>query len=61
MMYHVPKVLAQYRLHPEQITTSKGFGTRSDDSRRLCEMSRDLAIEHFGNEDDRKEFPVGRY
>jgi len=60
MMYHIPKVLFQYRLHDEQTSTSTNLGTRSDDSRKYCEMARDLAIEHFGNEKDRKEFPLGR-
>ncbi len=61
MMYHIPEILAQYRLHSGQITMSEDYGTRSDDSRRFCEMARDLAIENFGNEEDRIEFPVGRY
>ena len=61
MMYHMPRVLAQYRLHGEQISNSRSHGSFTDVGKKYCEMARDLAIEHFGNEYDRKEFPVGRY
>ncbi len=60
MMYHIPKVLAQYRLHGEQISNSNSHGSFTDIGKKYCELARDLAIEHFGNEDDRREFPVGR-
>ena len=60
MMYKIPKILFQYRLHPEQLSSSNELNTRTDESRRLCEKARDLAIEYFGNEEDRKEFPLGR-
>ncbi len=61
MMYHIPKVLAQYRLHREQISNSRDQGSYTDVGKHYCEMARDLAIEHFGDEKDRKEFPAGRY
>ena len=60
MMYRVPKPLFGYRLHSEQLTNTVHAGTRSDAGRKYCEMARDLAIEYFGNEADRKEFPLGR-
>jgi len=60
MMYRVPKSLFGYRLHAEQLTNTVHAGTRSDAGRKYCEMARDLAIQYFGNENDRKEFPLGR-
>jgi len=61
MMYRVPKALFTYRLHPEQLTNSAHAGARSADGKRYTEIARDLAIEYFGDENDRKEFPKGRY
>ena len=61
MMYRVPKTLFTYRLHPEQLTNSSHAGSRSADGKKYTEIARDLAIEFFGNENDRKQFPTGRY
>ena len=60
MMYRVPKILLQYRIHPDQVTSSKDLGTRSFEAKKYCEMARDLAIKHFGDDEDRKQFPLGR-
>jgi len=61
MMYRIPKILFQYRLHDEQITNSVKFGSRTAEAKKYCEMARALAIEHFGDEEDRKQFSQGGY
>jgi len=58
MMYRIPKVLFQYRLHDEQITNSVKFGSRTTEAKKYCEMARALAIEHFGDEEDRRQFCI---
>jgi len=60
MMYRVPKVLFQYRLHAQQITNSRDFGSGTAEGKKYCEMARALAIKHFGNEDDKREFYNGK-
>ena len=49
MMYRVPKKLFTYRLHPEQLTNSANYGSKSVDGKKYTEIARSHAIELFGD------------
>lgn len=48
MMYRVPGILFQYRLHSEQLTNSKHLGCRTAEAKSYTERARAIAIKHFG-------------
>jgi glycosyltransferase involved in cell wall biosynthesis len=61
MMHRIPKVLFQYRTNPEAITFNKTHGRGTDTAKRCIEIGRAIAIEHFGNEEDRKKYPLWKF
>jgi len=56
MMYRIPKILFQYRTNPESIGFSKKYGRGTEEAKRCIEVGRKIAVEHFGDEKDRKQF-----
>lgn len=58
MMYRIPKVLFQYRTHSESIGFSEKYGRGTEEARRCVEVGRRIAIEHFGDDEDRRQFLI---